>query len=160
MRKKQADTFPCVPCIPWFCNYVKRKIREVGSIREDKEVEVGKSLDGAKLVARFNIPVGTAEVLESAPRSILWLKFSPGDKSFHLVPGNAIRSLNSALSDVNDNVEFEYDGGNCGGFSGNGTVIKIINDEDITIGVAAVRVNGESIIAGSRSTTNGAIKIS
>ena len=46
----------------------KRKVREGGSIREDSEVEVDKSLDGAKLVARFNIPVGTDTALRSAHR--------------------------------------------------------------------------------------------
>lgn len=71
-------------------------MREGGSIRENEEVEVDKSLAGAKLVGRFNIPVGTAQVLNSAPRSVLWLKYSPNDKTFRLVHGNAINGLNSA----------------------------------------------------------------
>lgn len=136
----------------------KRKVREGGSIREDSEVEVDKSLDGAKLVARFNIPVGTDAALMSAPRSILYLKYTTGDKTFRLVHGNNISSLNSALSDVNSSVEFEYDGGSSG-FGGSGTTIKIVNDANVTIGVAAAKVNGNNIIAGSMDTSDGALKI-
>ena len=137
----------------------KRKVREGGSIRDDREEEVSKSLDGAKLVGRFNIPVGNAEVLEGAPRSVLWLKYTPSDKAFRLVPGNATRSLNSALSEVDSSIEFEYDGGTGEGFGGKGTTIKVVNDEPVTIGVAAVKVNGKSVIAGSCSTEDGAVKI-
>lgn len=136
----------------------KRKVREGGSIREDSEVEVDKSLDGAKLVARFNIPVGTDTALMSAPRSILYLKYTTGDKTFRLVHGNNISFLNSALSDVNSSVEFEYDGGSSG-FGGSGTTIKIVNDANVTIGVAAAKVNGNNIIAGSLDTSDGALKI-
>lgn len=136
----------------------KRKIREGGSIREDSEVEIDKSLDGAKLVARFNIPVGTDAALRSAPRSILYLRYTTGDKTFRLVHGNNISSLNSALSDVNSSVEFEYDGGSSG-FGGSGTTIKIVNDTNVIIGVAAVKVNGYDIIAGSLNTSDGVLKI-
>lgn len=137
----------------------KRKVREVGSIREDSEVEVGKSLDDAKLVARFNIPVGTDTALMSAPRSILYLKYTTGDKTFRLVHGNNISSLNAALSEVDSSVKFEYDGGNAG-FGESGTTIKIVNDANVTIGVAAAKVNGNNIIAGSLDTSDGALKIS
>ena len=100
------------------------------------------------MVGRFSIPVGTEEVLNRAPRSVLWLKYTPSNKSFRLVPGNAVRSLNSALSAVNDNVEFEYNGGTGDGFSDDsGTTIKVVGDETVQIGVAAVKVNGKKIIA-------------
>lgn len=136
----------------------KRKVRVEGSLREDSEIEVDKSLDGAKLVARFNIPVGTDTVLMSAPRSILHLKYTAGDKTFRLVHGNNISALNSALSEVNSGVEFEYDGGSAG-LGGSGTTIKIANDDNVTIGVAAVKVNGNNIIAGSMDTSDGSLKI-
>lgn len=136
----------------------KRKIRTGGSFRDDdSEVEVDKSLDGAKLVARFSIPVGMEEVLNSAPRSIMWLKYTPSDKTFLLVNGNAIRGLNSALSSVNDGVSYEYDGG--GGELKSGTTIKIVNDSVITIGIAAAKVNGDNIIANTFNTVNRSLRI-
>lgn len=136
----------------------KRKVRSGGSIREDSEVEVEKNLDDAKLVARFYIPVGTDTALMNAPRSILHLKYTSGDKTFRLVHGNNISSLNSALSDIDSSIEFEYDGG-YSGLGGSGTTIKIVNDANVTIGVAAAQVNGNKIIAGSMDTSDGALSI-
>ncbi len=139
----------------------KRRVRGGGSIREDSEVEVDKSLDGAKLVARFDIPIGVGDVLDKAPRSIMWLKYTPSDKTFRLLPGNAVRALNSSLSTVNSSVEFEYDGGNSHGIGdAGGTTIKIIKDDTVTVGVAAVKVNGRRIVAGSADTADGSVKIS
>ena len=139
----------------------KKRLREGGSIRDEEE-EVETSLDDAKMVGRFSIPVGTEEVLNRAPRSVLWLKYTPADKSFRLVPGNNVRFLNSALASVNDNVEFEYKGGTGDSFSDDsGTTIKIVGDEPISIGVAAVKVNGNLVIADSFTPGTGsrAVKI-
>ncbi len=142
----------------------KRKVRAGGSLRDDDdESEVSKKLDEAKLVARFTIPVGTEKVLRSAPQSIMWLKYVPDDKTFCLVNGNAIDELNAALGKVGGGIEYEYDGGISSGLDDNlkslGTTIKIVNDEKVMIGVAAVTVNGKKIIAESFSTGERALKI-
>ena len=138
----------------------KRHVRESASIREESEREVDRRLENAKLVARFNIPIGTIGMLEDTRQSILWLKYKGSDKTFQLVHGNAIGSLNSSLRDVNDSIEFEYNGG-YGGYRGNkGTTIKIVDDESITIGAAAVKTNGQHIISGTCSTQDGPLKIS
>ncbi len=136
----------------------KRRVREGGSLRDEEE-EVDSSLDDAKMVGRFSIPVGTEETLRQAPRSILWLKYTPADHSFRLVPGNAVQALNSALSDVSSDVEFEYTGGTSRGFSGTGTTVKIVADVPVTVGTAATTVNGTPVIAGSRSLSSGSLKI-
>lgn len=139
----------------------KRKVKTGGSIRdEDEEVEVKKSLDGAKLVARFNIPVGTSSALASAPRSIMWLMYSSVNKTFNLVNGNCVKGLNSALARVNDSVSYEFTGGVGDGILTKGTIIKIINDEPVKVGVAAVKVDGENIISGTVAGKSGSTKIS
>jgi hypothetical protein len=139
----------------------KRKVRAGGSIRDsDEEVEVDKSLEGVKLVARFSIPVGMESVLASAPRSIMWLKYTPDDRTFRLVNGNAIGGLNSALSGVNEDIKYEYDGGYHLGFDeALGTTIKIVNDDNVTVGIAAATVNGKKIIASVFSTGDHSLKI-
>lgn len=138
-----------------------RRVREGGSIR-DEEIELTSSLDDAKIVACFTIPVGTEEVLEKAQRSILWLKYTPSDKSFRLVPGNAVNAMNSAISDMDGGVgiSFDYTGGTSHTFSdANGTTIKIVGDESVKVGVAAVKVNGERFLAGTVSPQSGSVKI-
>ena len=142
----------------------KRKVRAGGSLRDDdEESEVSKKLAEAKLVARFTIPVGTEAVLRSAPRSIMWLKYVPDDKAFCLVNGNAVEGMNAALAEVDHTIKYEYDGGISSGFDENlkplGTTIKIVNDEKVTVGVAAVTVNGKKIIAEAFSTGERALKI-
>lgn len=135
----------------------KRKTRSSGSLRDDEseeEVDESKSLEGAKLVARFNIPVGTERQLNSAERSIMWLKYRESDNMFLLVNGNNVRALNSALSRVESSVDYEYDGG-----SGSSVTVKVVNDETISLGVAAVEVNGKKVIAGSVNTGKGALKL-
>ena len=134
----------------------KRHVRESASIREESEREVDRRLEQAKLVARFNIPIGTIVMLEDTRQSILWLKYRSSDKTFQLVHGNAIGRLNASLRDVNDSIKFEYNGG----YGRKGTTIKIVDDEAITIGTAAVTVNGQHIIVGTCSTQDGPLKIS
>jgi len=133
----------------------KRKVRSGGSIREEEnEEEVDKRLDDAKIVARFNIPVGTEATLSSAPRSIMWLKYRECDKTFLLVNGNSVGSLNSALSDIDTAIEYEFKGGE------NASVtIKVIEDVPIPLGVAAVEVNGEKVIAGTVGAGRKSVKI-
>lgn len=121
-----------------------KRYREGGSIR-DEEVQVKSSLDKAKMVCRFSIPVGTEEVLNSAQKSILWLRYTPSKRFFELVPGNAVRALNSALADIDDDIKFEYNGGRGAAFS-SGTTIKIVGDELVKIGVMAVDVDKKPII--------------
>lgn len=146
---------------------VKRKVRDHGRIMDDEEEEIGQNLDDAKLIASFSIPVGTRETLMAAHRSILWLKYTSSNKTFCLVRGNAIRSMNKALSVIRDDdafsynrIEFEYDGGMSSSLFGNGTTIRITDDEAALIGVAAVEVNGKKVIAGSYDTQKGEISIS
>lgn len=135
----------------------KHRITDGDSLR-DEQPEV--KLDKAKMIGRFNIPVGTENALLQAPRSIMWLRYRPHDKTFHLVPGNAVADLNHALNNINAMVEFEYDGGYCSGFEGEGTTIKILNDATINVGVAAVKVNNNPVLSGTQSTANGTLKIS
>lgn len=138
-----------------------KRVREGGSIR-DEEIEVASSLDDAKMIASFSIPVGTEDVLNQTRRSILWLKYTPSDKSFRLVPGNAVESLNSAISDMDGGmgITFTYTGGTSQTLSdAKGTTIKIVGDESVKIGVAAVKVNGERFIAGTVSPKSGSVKI-
>ena len=137
----------------------RKRYREGGSIR-DEEIQVKSCLDDAKMVCRFSIPVGTEEVLKNAPRSILWLKYSPENKLFRLVPGNAVVSLNSELAAVVDSdVKFEYKGGESSGILKPGTTIKIVGDDPVKIGVFAVEVDGKPVICGSASVGSDPIKI-
>lgn len=135
----------------------QHRITDGMSLR-DKKTEI--TLNKAKMVGRFYIPVGTEEMLLKAPKSIMWLKYNPTDKTFLLVPGNAVSSLNQALSNIDFMIEFEYPGGYCGGFDGEGTVIKILDDTPIHIGVAAVKVNDKNVLLGTQNTANGPLRIS
>lgn len=137
---------------------VSRTVRSSGSLRDqEEEVELNTTLKDAKLVARFTIPVGTPGVLQQTGRSVMWLQYTPQDKTFRLVNGNAIQGLNSSLATVGDGVSYDYDGGYAP--MDEGTTIKIVNDETITVGVAAVEVNGSPVIAKTLSTEASALKI-
>lgn len=138
----------------------KRTVRAGGSIRDDDdEVEVDKSLDDAKLVARFTIPVGTENALRKAPKSIMWLRYSPSDKMFCLVNGNNVSALNSALSDVSASVSYKFEGGTSSEFFGAGTTIRIKGDVAGDVGVAAVSVNGKEVIADTFKFEGKSLKI-
>ena len=99
----------------------------------------------------FKIPVGTDKVLQKAPRSIFWLKYTPEDKMFRLVHGPGLASLNSALRAIDGGSSLEYPGGYIPAvlFGGYDTTINVVNDDTISLGVAAVTVNGRGIIADS-----------
>lgn len=138
----------------------KKRIRSSGRLsdEEDNDEKIDESLDSGKIVARFNIPVGTAESLANAPKSIMWLKYRPETKSFVLVKGNGVTAMNRALDRVDDSVSFDYNGGADGG---KGTLIKVVSDAgDFRLGVAAVKVNGRNVLAGMVGAENGAIRIS
>jgi hypothetical protein len=108
----------------------------------------------ARFTAVFDIPVGTASALQKAPPSILQLEYDPADKTFRLVYGRNMSALNSALMAIGGGYWLEYSGGYIRGFlfSSYKTTVNILNDDVITLGVAAVAVNGKSVIAGSVDT--------
>ncbi len=128
---------------------VKKTIREGGD-RDDEEEEVDEKLDDAKLVATFSIPVGVEDKLKES-KSIVWLKYFPDKKTFALINGNSLSSLNTALYKVNDDVECE--------FAGEMAKIKIVCDVPVTIGVAAVKVEKESVLADTIIKSDGRITI-
>lgn len=108
----------------------------------------------ARFIATFDVPVGTASALQKAPPSILQLEYVPADKTFRLVCGRNMLALNSALQAIDSSFTLEYTGGYIRGFllAHYDTTVKILNDDVITLGVAAVFVNGKSVIAGSVDT--------
>lgn len=114
-----------------------------------------------EFTATFKIPVGTDKVLQKAPRSIFWLKYTPENKMFRLVHGPGLASLNSALRAIDGSYSLEYSGRYIPAvlFGGYDTTITIVNDDTISIGVAAVTVNGHSIIADSINTKKESVRI-
>lgn len=115
---------------------------------------------GTKMVGYFSIPVGTGEVLSRAPKSLLRLKYCPDDKSFRLVPGSAVDELNHALSAVEDGLSFEYNGGTGSGFfDDSGTTVCISGGGGVRIGVAAAKVNGKYVSAGTVSAGSEPVRI-
>ena len=63
-------------------------------------------------------------------------------------------ALNSALMAIGGGYWLEYSGGYIRGFlfSSYKTTVNILNDDVLTLGVAAVAVNGKPVIAGSVET--------
>ena len=63
-------------------------------------------------------------------------------------------ALNSALRSIGGSYALDYSGGYIGGLllSSYDTTVNILNDDVITLGVAAVAVNGKPVIAGSVDT--------
>ena len=114
-----------------------------------------------RFLASFDIPVGTHEALQKAPHGILQLEYDPKDKTFRLVYGRGMPALNSALTAIDENCRLDYTGGYIRGFifGSYKTTIRIQNDDKITIGVAAVNVNGDAIIAGSVDTDQNSLTI-
>ena len=112
-------------------------------------------------IATFNIPVGTAEAIRKNPYGILQLQYTPEDKTFRLVYGHGMSSLNSAMKRIDVNGSLEYTGGYISRFlfGHKETTINILNDDKITLGVAAVTVNERAIIAGSIDTQKGPLLI-
>ena len=115
----------------------------------------------ARFIATFDIPVGTASALNEAPPGILQLEYTEKDKTFRLVYGRNMSPLNSALKKMDNSFVLEYSGGYISGilFSHYKTTITVLNDEKITLGVAAVNVNGKGVIAGNIDTHNGSLLI-
>ena len=115
----------------------------------------------ARFIATFDIPVGSASALNEAPPGILQLEYTPEDKTFRLVYGRNMSPLNSALKKMDNSFVLEYSGGYISGFlfSHYKTTVTVMNDEKITLGVAAVRVNGKGVIAGNVDTHNGSLLI-
>lgn len=107
-----------------------------------------------RFIATFDVPVGTASALQKAPPSILQLEYAPADKTFRLVHGRNMSALNSVLMLMGVGYALEYTGGYIRGFlfSSYKTTVNILNDDVITLGVAAVAVNGKPVIAGSVDT--------
>jgi hypothetical protein len=120
----------------------------------DKSVTKKEDKSTTKFIATFTIPVGNAEALQKAPRSILQLRYIPDDKMFYLVYGQGMSSLNSALRKLDGGYSLEYPGGYIARFlfGGDRTTINIQNDDKISIGVAAVTVNEKAVIAGTVDT--------
>lgn len=129
---------------------IKKKVRTAADDEENEEEEVSTSLDDAKLVASFTIPVGADEALKRG-KSILWLRYSPNDKVFSLINGNSLSDMNTTLYKINDDVECE--------FKGSTTVIKVNYDEPHPIGVAAVAVGKEKVLVGTFEKKGGKLSI-
>lgn len=138
-----------------------RTVRGGGSIREYEEEVSEQTMEDGKLIARFKIPVGTRNVLRAANSSVMCLEYNPTDKMFMLVPGRSVDALNSDLSDIDYSIDFSFTGGYTTSFMNEnaGVTIKINNDEAITIGVGAAKVNGDNVIFKKYNTQNGSIKI-
>ena len=147
------------------------EIKEVKKSKGKKSGKDNQKADGnrtdnddqstTEFTATFKIPVGTDKVLQKAPRSIFWLKYTPENKMFRLVHGPGLGSLNSALRAIDSGYSLEYTGGYIPAvlFGGYDTTITIVNDDTITLGVAAVTVNGHGIIADSISTQKESVRI-
>ncbi len=144
-----------------------KEIKEKGknSRKGNREADGDRTNDNGQstteFTATFKIPVGSDKVLQKAPRSIFWLKYTPENKMFQLVHGPGLASLNSALRAIDGGCSLEYSGGYIPAFlfGGYDTTITIVNDDVITLGVAAVTVNGHSIIADSINTEKEAVRI-
>lgn len=108
-----------------------------------------------RFIATFDVPVGTASALQKAPPSILQLEYAPEDKTFRLVYGPGMSSLNSALKAMDSSFMLEYSGGCINGvlFATYKTTVNVLNDDVVALGVAAVDVNGKPVIAGTVDTS-------
>ena len=115
----------------------------------------------ARFIANFDIPLGTASALREAPPGILQLEYTEKDKTFRLVYGRNMSPLNSALRKMDSSFALEYPGGYISAFlfSHYETTITVLNDEKITLGVAAVNVNGKGVIAENIDTHDGSLLI-
>jgi hypothetical protein len=94
-------------------------------------------------------------VINNADACVMCLEYVPSKKMFQLVPGRAVKYLNSDLAEIDYSIDFSYTGGNYSGISFNdnnlGTTISIVDkapfvNSPLLISAAAVKINGKKVI--------------